>query len=123
MMVDVHSHFFRYPEHFSKDFAEQAKRARNPSGILDLQGNVLSRANAKIQRSVSPVCRMSVGRLSPTSGGGFIILFPKYQPLNSKPPSISFGFTLPFSSALFRACHNTRLDTRWSCVPAIVTPP
>src|SRR5207249_3242483 len=29
MMVDVHSHFFRYPEHFSKDFAEQAKRARN----------------------------------------------------------------------------------------------
>jgi predicted TIM-barrel fold metal-dependent hydrolase len=29
MIVDVHSHFFRYPEHFSKDFAEQAQRARN----------------------------------------------------------------------------------------------
>jgi predicted TIM-barrel fold metal-dependent hydrolase len=29
MVVDVHSHYFQYPEHFSKDFVEQAKRARN----------------------------------------------------------------------------------------------
>jgi hypothetical protein len=29
MLVDVHSHFFRYPEHFSKDFVAQARRARN----------------------------------------------------------------------------------------------
>lgn len=29
MIVDVHSHFFRYPEHFSEDFKEQSKRARN----------------------------------------------------------------------------------------------
>lgn len=29
MIVDVHSHFFRYPEHFSKSFVEQARRARN----------------------------------------------------------------------------------------------
>jgi uncharacterized protein len=29
MLVDVHSHFFRYPEHFSKSFVEQARRARN----------------------------------------------------------------------------------------------
>jgi len=28
MMVDVHSHLFRFPEHFSKDFADQARRAR-----------------------------------------------------------------------------------------------
>jgi predicted TIM-barrel fold metal-dependent hydrolase len=27
--VDVHSHYFRYPEHFSADFKEQSKRARN----------------------------------------------------------------------------------------------
>src|SRR5689334_2517762 len=29
MLVDVHSHLFRYPEHFSKTFIEQARRARN----------------------------------------------------------------------------------------------
>jgi uncharacterized protein len=29
MIADVHSHYFRYPEHFSPDFAEQARRARN----------------------------------------------------------------------------------------------
>ena len=29
MLVDVHSHFFRYPQHFSKDFVAQARRARN----------------------------------------------------------------------------------------------
>ena len=35
MLVDVHSHLFRYPEHFSKDFVTQARRAR--SGVeIDL---------------------------------------------------------------------------------------
>jgi predicted TIM-barrel fold metal-dependent hydrolase len=29
MVVDVHSHAFRYPEHFSQNFREQARRARN----------------------------------------------------------------------------------------------
>jgi predicted TIM-barrel fold metal-dependent hydrolase len=29
MVVDVHSHFFRDPEHFSAGFSEQAKRGRN----------------------------------------------------------------------------------------------
>jgi predicted TIM-barrel fold metal-dependent hydrolase len=29
MVVDVHSHFFRDPEHFSADFSEQAKKGRN----------------------------------------------------------------------------------------------
>jgi len=28
MLVDVHSHYFRYPEHFSEDFRRQARRAR-----------------------------------------------------------------------------------------------
>lgn len=29
MIIDVHSHYFRYPEHFSEDFKNQSKRARN----------------------------------------------------------------------------------------------
>jgi uncharacterized protein len=29
MLVDVHSHFFRYPDHFSNNFVAQARRARN----------------------------------------------------------------------------------------------
>ena len=29
MMIDIHSHYFRYPEHFSEDFKEQSKRSRN----------------------------------------------------------------------------------------------
>ena len=28
MIVDVHSHTWRYPEHFTDDFREQAKKAR-----------------------------------------------------------------------------------------------
>jgi predicted TIM-barrel fold metal-dependent hydrolase len=29
MIVDIHSHFFTYPDHFSQDFVNQARRARN----------------------------------------------------------------------------------------------
>lgn len=29
MIVDVHTHYFRYPEHFTEEFREQSKRARN----------------------------------------------------------------------------------------------
>jgi predicted TIM-barrel fold metal-dependent hydrolase len=29
MVVDVHSHFFTYPDHFTQDFVTQARRARN----------------------------------------------------------------------------------------------
>jgi uncharacterized protein len=28
MLVDIHSHYFRYPDHFSEDFRTQARRAR-----------------------------------------------------------------------------------------------
>ena len=28
MLVDIHSHYFRYPDHFSDDFRQQARRAR-----------------------------------------------------------------------------------------------
>jgi predicted TIM-barrel fold metal-dependent hydrolase len=36
MLIDVHSHFFRSPEHFSKDFAEQAKRVAGSGAGLNL---------------------------------------------------------------------------------------
>src|SRR5665213_3606728 len=29
MLVDIHSHYFKYPEHFTEDFKEQARRSRN----------------------------------------------------------------------------------------------
>ena len=29
MIIDVHSHFFTYPKHFSPEFVEQARRSRN----------------------------------------------------------------------------------------------
>ncbi|MEO6924000.1 MAG: amidohydrolase family protein [Bryocella sp.] len=29
MLIDIHSHYFRYPEHFSESFKEQSKRSRN----------------------------------------------------------------------------------------------
>lgn len=29
MLVDVHSHYFRYPEHFTEKFKEQSRRSRN----------------------------------------------------------------------------------------------
>src|SRR5688572_30665172 len=29
MIVDVHSHYFRYPDHFDRGFREQSRRARN----------------------------------------------------------------------------------------------
>ncbi|MBM3725294.1 MAG: amidohydrolase [Acidobacteria bacterium] len=33
MVVDVHSHFWRYPEHFSDDFRSQARRARGDQEV------------------------------------------------------------------------------------------
>jgi predicted TIM-barrel fold metal-dependent hydrolase len=29
MLVDVHSHYFQYPEHFTEDFKKQSRRSRN----------------------------------------------------------------------------------------------
>jgi predicted TIM-barrel fold metal-dependent hydrolase len=29
MLVDVHSHYFQYPDHFTEDFKEQSRRSRN----------------------------------------------------------------------------------------------
>jgi uncharacterized protein len=33
MLVDVHSHYFRYPDHFSENFKQQAKRSRKGTEI------------------------------------------------------------------------------------------
>ena len=35
-MIDVHSHFFSYPGHFTDDFREQARRARGDGKEVDL---------------------------------------------------------------------------------------
>lgn len=33
MLVDIHSHYFRYPDHFSEDFKEQSRRSRNGAEV------------------------------------------------------------------------------------------
>ena len=35
-MIDVHSHYFSYPGHFSDSFREQARRARGDGKEVDL---------------------------------------------------------------------------------------
>lgn len=37
MLIDVHSHFFTYPEHFSADFRNQARRARTTEVDLSVR--------------------------------------------------------------------------------------
>lgn len=37
MLIDIHTHFFRSPEHFSKDFVEQAKRVAGPGLNLNVR--------------------------------------------------------------------------------------
>ena len=40
-IIDIHSHYWRYPEHFQEDFRNQAKRAR--AGVdVDLTVNYSS---------------------------------------------------------------------------------
>src|SRR6266545_6630173 len=33
MLVDVHSHFFKYPDHFTEDFKQQARRSRKDAEV------------------------------------------------------------------------------------------
>jgi len=37
MLIDVHSHFFRCPEHFQKDFIAQTRRVTNPAFDLNVR--------------------------------------------------------------------------------------
>jgi hypothetical protein len=37
MVIDIHSHFFRAPDHFSKDFIKQTQRVTNPSFDLNVR--------------------------------------------------------------------------------------
>ena len=54
MLVDIHSHAWRYPDHFSDDFRAQARRAR--AGVeLDLTVTYeqYRRSAAAAERTVS----------------------------------------------------------------------
>jgi uncharacterized protein len=37
MLIDIHSHYFRCPEHFRKDFVAQTKRVTNPAFDLNVR--------------------------------------------------------------------------------------
>jgi predicted TIM-barrel fold metal-dependent hydrolase len=37
MLIDIHSHYFKCPEHFKKDFVAQAKRVTNPAFDLNVR--------------------------------------------------------------------------------------
>jgi uncharacterized protein len=37
MLIDIHSHYFRCPEHFRKDFIEQTKRVTSPAFDLNVR--------------------------------------------------------------------------------------
>jgi hypothetical protein len=37
MLIDIHSHYFRCPEHFKKDFVAQTKRVTNPAFDLNVR--------------------------------------------------------------------------------------
>lgn len=39
MLIDIHSHAFKYPEHFTADFREQSRRARNAEVDLTVRWN------------------------------------------------------------------------------------
>ena len=51
--VDVHSHYFRYPEHFSEEFKKQSKRARNGAETdLTVRWNEYSASAASCGRTI-----------------------------------------------------------------------
>jgi uncharacterized protein len=37
MLIDIHSHYFRCPEHFQKDFIAQTRRVTNPDFDLNVR--------------------------------------------------------------------------------------
>lgn len=52
MLVDVHSHFFRYPDHFSDDFRNQSHRARNKEINLTVRWEEYHESAAECARTV-----------------------------------------------------------------------
>lgn len=52
MLVDVHSHFFRYPDHFSDDFRNQSRRARNKEIDLTVRWEEYHASAAQCARTI-----------------------------------------------------------------------
>lgn len=52
MVIDVHSHFFRCPEHFSKDFIDQAKRVTSASFDLNVRWEEYHAAALECDRTI-----------------------------------------------------------------------
>lgn len=53
MVVDVHSHFFRYPDHFNEDFRFQARRSRKGVEIdLSVRWEEYSRSATECARTI-----------------------------------------------------------------------
>jgi predicted TIM-barrel fold metal-dependent hydrolase len=52
MIVDVHSHYFRYPDHFSKDFIRESVRGRNREIDLTVRWEEYSSAAPSCDRTI-----------------------------------------------------------------------
>jgi predicted TIM-barrel fold metal-dependent hydrolase len=52
MIVDVHSHFFRYPDHFTPDFIRESTRGRNKEIDLTVRWEDYSNAALQCDRTV-----------------------------------------------------------------------
>ena len=61
MIIDVHSHTWRYPDHFSDDFRDQAKRAR-----AGLELDLTVRYDTPMNTNASP-SSASIRMSTPTS--------------------------------------------------------
>jgi predicted TIM-barrel fold metal-dependent hydrolase len=52
MIIDIHSHAFLYPEHFSEGFREQSRRARNADVDLSVRWNEYTAGARQCRRTV-----------------------------------------------------------------------
>jgi len=52
MLADIHSHYFRYPDHFSPEFIEQSRRARNQEIDLTVRWEEYAAAAGDCARTV-----------------------------------------------------------------------
>ena len=52
MLVDVHSHLFKYPEHFTEDFRRQSFRGRNKELDLTVRWEEYHRAATQCDKTI-----------------------------------------------------------------------
>ena len=52
MVIDVHSHAFQYPEHFSPSFREQSRRARNAEVDLTVRWSEYAATARQCDRTI-----------------------------------------------------------------------